>query len=90
MTRMVRALGAIAFAAAAAVGAFALNGEPTWDAPPAHVVAAPGEPTWDFAPVAEREPTWDFALGASEPTWDLAPAGEREPTWDSAPLDLGA
>ncbi|GAA3066487.1 hypothetical protein GCM10017562_36000 [Streptomyces roseofulvus] len=88
MTRMVRALGAIAFAAAAAVGVVALNGEPTWDAPPAHVVAAPGEPTWDLVPVGEREPTWDFALG--EPTWDVAPAGESEPTWDSAPLDSGA
>ncbi|WP_282697011.1 hypothetical protein [Streptomyces sp. CC208A] len=88
MTRMVRALGAIAFAAAAAVGALALNGEPTWDAPPAHVVAAPNEPTWDFAPVADREPTWDFAQG--EPTWDFAPVAEREPTWDSAPLDLDA
>lgn len=88
MTRMVRALGAIAFAAAAAVGVFALNGEPTWDAPPAHVVAAPGEPTWDLVPVGEREPTWDLALG--EPTWDTAPAGESEPTWDSSPLDSGA
>ncbi|GHA97360.1 hypothetical protein GCM10010305_46160 [Streptomyces termitum] len=61
MTRMVRAFGAIAFAAAAAAGVLALNGEPTWDVPPAEVHAAPVEPTWDFTPAGVREPTWDSA-----------------------------
>lgn len=59
MTRMVRALGGIAFAAAATLGVLAV-GEPTWDIAPAHhVVASPGEPTWDFTPTGVSEPTWD-------------------------------
>lgn len=80
MTRMVRALGAIAFAAAAALGALALNGEPTWDMPPAHnVVAAPGEPTWEVAPAATGEPTWEFT-----------PAQEFDPNRDSVEAGAGA
>ncbi|RNL72079.1 hypothetical protein EBF04_15775 [Streptomyces sp. I6] len=65
MTRMVRALCAIAVAAA--LGGLAASGEPTWESAPttvtATVAAAPGEPTWDSAPAnaAPGEPTWDNA-----------------------------
>ncbi|WP_173264234.1 hypothetical protein [Streptomyces pacificus] len=82
MTRMVRALCAIAVAAA--LGGLAVSGEPTWEWKPttvtATVAAALGEPTWESA-------TMDVAPG--EPTWDSAPAdvAPGEPTWDSAPAD---
>ncbi|MFJ3904388.1 hypothetical protein [Streptomyces sp. NPDC090025] len=90
MTRKIRALGAIAFAAAAALGAFAAHGEPTWDTPPANaVVAAPGEPTWDL-PAQRSEPTWDLPARGGEPTWDFVAKRVTEPTWDTAPADTGA
>lgn len=55
MKRMVRALCALAFVAAAA-GAVVVNGEPSWHTAPAgaasahSVVALPGEPSWHAAP----------------------------------------
>ncbi len=69
MTRMVRALSAIAVAAAA-LGAFAGVGEPSWESTPAHsVLAAPDEPSWETAPA-------DTVLASpSEPSWELAPKG---------------
>ncbi|MER7169961.1 hypothetical protein [Streptomyces mesophilus] len=63
MTRMVRALSALAIAAAAALGVLVANGEPTWGSAPAGN-AAVGEPTWGSAPagsVLAGEPTWGFA-----------------------------
>ncbi|AWK10313.1 hypothetical protein SSP531S_21150 [Streptomyces spongiicola] len=85
MTRMVRALCAIAVAAA--LGGLAASGEPTWESAPmtvtATLAAAPGEPTWDSAPANAI---------AGEPTWDSASANAApgEPTWDSAPADADA
>lgn len=59
MTRMVRAVSAIALAVAA-LGAVAANGEPTWESVPAGGAVA-GEPTWELAPQVPREPTWEIA-----------------------------
>lgn len=88
MTRTVRARGAIAVVAAAALGVFgaSVGSEPSWDSAPAgSVLASPGEPSWDSAPavsvtVSLGEPSWDSAptaaLGTNgEPSWDFASVG---------------
>lgn len=68
MTRMVRALSAIAVAAAA-LGVVAANGEPSWETPPPHSVAGPGEPSWEGTPA-------DVVLANPyEPSWEIAPKG---------------
>ncbi|WP_228978129.1 hypothetical protein [Streptomyces sp. DH12] len=72
MTRMVRALSAIAVAAAAACGVAALSGEPSWDTVSANSVVA-GEPAWEGGPA-----------GIPEPSWEVGPATFGEPSWDSA------
>jgi hypothetical protein len=62
MSRTLRALCALAIAAAAALGVGAL-GEPTWDSSPAGaLVASQGGPS----------------LGEGEPTWDVAPTNSTE------------
>ncbi len=85
MTRMVRALSAIAVAAAATLGVVAASGEPTWEIAAAGSVVA-GEPTWEAAPASPREPTWEAApASVGEPTWEIAPGTFGEPTWETAP-----
>lgn len=64
MTRMVRALCAIAVAAA--LGGLAGSGEPTWESTPGSVTASPGEPTWESASTVIASP--------GEPTWESGPA----------------
>lgn len=83
MTRMVRALGAIAVAAAA-LGALALAGEPSWENPPAHSVAGPSEPSWESAPATV------VLASPGEPSWEFVPTGQLEPDRDSAPADAAA
>ncbi|KOG36619.1 MULTISPECIES: hypothetical protein [Streptomyces] len=69
MTRMVRALSAIAVAAAV-LGVLALDGEPSWETTPAHsVVAEPGEPSW------ESTPAHDVLASPGEPSWEILPKG---------------
>ncbi|MFC0847448.1 hypothetical protein ACFH04_27630 [Streptomyces noboritoensis] len=69
MSRMVRALSAIAVVTAA-LCALAASGEPTWESKPSHgTVAAPGEPTWEHKPVTR------VLAAPVEPTWEVAPAG---------------
>lgn len=69
MTRMVRARGAIAVAAAA-LGVLALSGEPSWELPPSHsVVAEPNEPSWESTPVTV------VLASSGEPSWEFTPAG---------------
>ncbi|RSS46987.1 hypothetical protein [Streptomyces sp. WAC08241] len=79
MTRMVRALGTIAVAAAA-LGALAV-GEPSWETHPVHSVAGQNEPSWETAPAVLAKP--------GEPSWEVAPL-EGEPSWEVAPKDAGA
>ena len=72
MTRTVRALGAIAVFAAAALGVFgaSVGSEPSWDSAPASsVLASPGEPSWDGAPAGS------VLNSPEEPSWDLVPVG---------------
>ncbi|WP_236241848.1 hypothetical protein [Streptomyces sp. CC228A] len=70
MTRMVRALSAIAVAAAAVLGVAAASGDPAWDAAPTSGVAA-GDPSWDSSPAGQRDPSWDFAASPlQDPAWD--------------------
>ncbi|GEB61825.1 hypothetical protein [Streptomyces gardneri] len=72
MTRMVRALSAIAVAAAA-LGVLAANGEPSWESNPAHsVVAGPSEPSWEIAPAHV------ILASPEEPSWEIAPKGAGE------------
>ncbi|GAA4908693.1 hypothetical protein ACFPM3_12415 [Streptomyces coeruleoprunus] len=70
MTRMVRALSAIAVAAAVAVGIAAPSGEPSWDSVAADSLTA-GEPAWEAGPASPREPSWEVAPSDSgEPSWE--------------------
>ncbi|MGP9019963.1 hypothetical protein ACT1U9_16390 [Streptomyces sp. BR1] len=67
MSRMVRALSAIAVVAAA-FSALAVSGEPTWDQKPSQGTVAK-DPTWD------NKPATRLLAAPGEPTWDIIAKG---------------
>ncbi|MFI8290548.1 hypothetical protein EAO71_19725 [Streptomyces sp. ms191] len=81
MTRMVRALSAIAVAAAA-LGVLVGTGEPSWESTQKYAVTAdPGEPSW------ESEPARSVLAAPSEPSWEFAPTQEHP---DRVSVEAGA